>query len=390
MSATVVANYPTPVLEIVTNLLGGISFFLVGLSKLSSGMKRLAGSKMKKLIVSLTSHPIKGLLTGMVVTGLSNSLTLVSVLLVGFVGTGLLQFESTIPVLLGAGIGSTLISLLVALKVTKYGLLLVAIGYFYPKCICGSRQPKRKASSPNLRNPGREEVVDSRNDIAQCIFGLGLIFYGSQVLGSTFGFLGTNPRFVAFLEQLHSPILGLITGFFLTVLVNSSGAAIGIFLSLSEHGLLDGRAGIAMVLGANVGTCVTACIAGLSQGRGPLEVAMALVLMRLVGAIFFTFAISGLQKVSKAVCGISTSADIALLAAEPGHVHPDDAISLDVSCQIAASHTLFNIAIAILFLPAIRPYANIVRKVVDRLLRDRKVVTSPTVSHPPALGITVV
>lgn len=87
----------------------------------------------------------------------------------------------------------------------------------------------------------------------------------AQVMGSTFAFLGTNASFVSFLERLHSPFLGLATGFLLTVLVNSSGAAIGILLSLSEHGLLDGRAGIAMVLGANVGTCLTACLAGFSQ-----------------------------------------------------------------------------------------------------------------------------
>lgn len=382
--------------DLLMSLLGGLAFFLYGLNKLSTSMKRLAGKRMKRVIVRLTSNSCVGLLVGMVVTGLSNSLTLVSVLLVGFVGTGLLQFEKTIPVLMGAGIGSTLISLLVALKVTKYGLLLIAVSYFY------SSYAKRKLASRTGTNSGHSdsngndhdhaELDTTKLDVAECVFGLGLIFYGSQVMGGTFAFLGSNPTFVSFLERLHNPFLGLLTGFLLTVLVNSSGAAMGILLSLSEHGLLDGRAGIAMVLGANVGTCVTACLAGFSQGRGPLEVATALVLVRTVGALVFTAAISPLQHLASVVCGVSSEADLALLAKEPGHIHPTQQAALDVSCQIAASHTIFNLLIAIVVVPFVRPYARAVRAVVSLVLGDHRTPahSSSQRSAPPSLEITVV
>ena len=384
--------------DIAVQLFGGLSFFLYGLNKLSGSMKRLAGKRMKRVIVRLTSNPCIGLLVGMAVTGLSNSLTLVSVLLVGFVGTGLLQFENTIPVLMGAGIGSTLISLLVALKVTKYGLLLIAVAYFYSSYAkrkrsnhSGDASAARHHSSSSGAAFDDEHEDTTALDAADCVFGLGLIFFGSQVMGGTFAFLGTNATFVAFLERLHNPFLGLLTGFLLTVLVNSSGAAMGILLSLSEHGLLDGRAGIAMVLGANVGTCVTACLAGFSQGRGPFEVAVALILVRTVGAIIGTIGISGLQYLAASVCGVSAEADLAVLAAEPGHIHPTGQAALDVSCQIAASHTLFNLIIALAVIPFLRPYARAVRYVVSVILRDhQKTAGSPARLPPPSLEITVV
>jgi phosphate:Na+ symporter len=308
------------------------------------------------------------------------------------VASGVLQLESTIPVLLGAGIGSTLISLLVALKITKYGLLLVSAAYFYSAWI-KKKSERNVLQSTNINdfdhNGEENRGSEVKLDIADCVFGLGLIFFGSQVMGNTFGFLGKNETFVTFLEHLHSPFLGLLTGFLLTVLVNSSGAAIGILLSLSEHGLLNGRAGIAMVLGANVGTCVTACIAGFSQGRAPFEVAIALVLVRAVGALFFTVTIQPLQTLSRTICGVSIDADLALLAAEPGHVHPSQALSLDVSCQIAASHSLFNIILAVVLLPFIRLYARAVRNVAAFLLRDGK-TSSPQRISPPSFEITVV
>lgn len=353
---------------VLTQLAGGLAFFFYGLNKLSLAMKRLAGHRLKSVIVKLTSNSCIGLLVGMIVTGISNSLTLISVLLVGFVGSGLVNFENTIPVLLGAGIGSTVISLLVALKVTKYGLLFIAVAYFYGKFL-----KRGSANSSTGRTDDEVEVEIQNNtklDALDCVFGLGLIFFGSQIMGDTFGFLRTNQHFVSFLGHLQSPFLGLCTGFVLTVLVNSSGAAIGILLSLSEHGLLDSRAGIAMVLGANVGTCLTACLAGFSQGRGPLEVAVALVLVRTVGALFFTVAIDGLQTLVHSACGISIDADIALLAAEPGHVKPSSVKDLNVSCQIAASHTIFNVIIALAVLPFVKWYATAVKIIVSMILRD--------------------
>ena len=181
-SAAAAAAADMSAFDLTVQLFGGLAFFLYGLNQLSGAMKRLAGKRMKRVIVRLTSNPCVGLLVGMVVTGLSNSLTLVSVLLVGFVGTGLLQFEHTIPVLMGAGIGSTLISLLVALKVTKYGLLLIAAAYFY------SGYAKRRAATGSAGSSGdgnshnHENHRDTTNlDVAECVFGLGLIFYGSQV-----------------------------------------------------------------------------------------------------------------------------------------------------------------------------------------------------------------
>eukprot|EP00750_Incisomonas_marina_P002776 INCI12610.1.p1 GENE.INCI12610.1~~INCI12610.1.p1 ORF type:complete len:404 (-),score=51.99 INCI12610.1:808-2019(-) len=394
-AAAAAATATVSPVDLLMSFLGGLTFFLYGLNKLSTSMKRLAGKRMKRVIVRLTSNSCVGLLVGMVVTGVSSSLTLVSVLLVGFVGTGLLQFEKTIPVLMGAGIGSTLISLLVALKVTKYGLLLIAGSYFY------SSYAKRKLASRTVTSGNNDsksndhdhaEPDTTKVDVADCVFGLGLIFYGSQVMGGTFAFLGSSPTFVSFLERLHNPFLGLLTGFVLTTMVNSSGAAMGILLSLSEHGLLDGRAGIAMVLGANVGTCVTACVAGFSQGRGPLEVATALVLVRTVGALAFTAAISPLQHLASMACGVSSEADLALLAREPGHIHPTQQAALDVSCQIAASHTIFNLLIALLVVAFVRPYARVVRAVVSIVLGDHRTParTSSQRSAPPSLEITVV
>jgi len=206
--------------------------------------------------------------------------------------------------------------------------------------------------------------------------GLGLIFHGSELMGGTyprtnpchplslgfilalmmlftagaFGFLKTNQNFLDFLAKLSNTYVGCFTGLALTGLVQSSGAALGIFLNLAQQGLLKSHTGIAMTLGANVGTCLTALLAAIGQGEGPMRVAVALTLARAVGALLCCFWIVPLEYFSMLTCRLDPTAKI---------ISPDDTASI-----IAASHTIFNIALCAAVVPFSEQYARFVKKMV--------------------------
>jgi len=311
------------------------------LQLLGEALKAVAGKGMKDTLARLSRSPGMGVLSGMVVTGISNSLTLVSVLLVGFVASDLMPFERCIPVLMGAGIGSTFIGLLVVFKITKYGLGLVALGFFYTFV-------KKKPSGP--AEDLRVVEWETRNNIAIIVMGLGLIFHGSELMGGAFGFLKTSKDFLDFLATLSSPGLGLSVGLALTGLVQSSGASLGIFLNLAQQGLLQSKAGIAMTLGANVGTCLTALLAAIGQGEGPMQVAIALTLARAIGAAMCCIWMSPLQWLSAVMCGVDSTATI---------MSPSD-----TGCVIASSHTIFNVVLCAAVVPFSDQYAKVVRRLI--------------------------
>ena len=153
-----------------------------------------------------------------------------------------------------------------------------------------------------------------------------------------------------------------------------------------------------------VRVCAHVCVCPRAQGRGPLEVAVSLMLARAMAAVFFTVAISPLQAVVHAVCGVSTEADLMVLSVEPGHIHPTQLAAVDVSCQIAASHTLFNTLLAVAVLLFLPQYARAVRVVVGWVLGDNSGADgsggggggtgapagASRRSEPPTLEITVV
>jgi len=333
--------------DTLMTFLGGLTFFLYGVKKISTALNAAAGGRMKTLLGAITRNRPAGVLTGIFAAGLSNSLTLVSVLLVSFVSSDLITFERCIPVLMGAGIGSTFIGLLFVFKVTKYGLVLVTAGFGYQ--MIKKKEPRASAGEDQAIVTAAWQI---RKQYAECVLGLGLVFYGSEVMGGAFVFMRSEPAVLEMFKNLDNSLVALVVGIVFTSIVQSSGASLGIYLSLAQEGLLSSRAGIALTLGANVGTCLTAVVAAAGEGVGAMQVATALILVRTVAAALFAIQPALLQLLVSPVC------------------HQDTAAA-QASCEIAASHTAFNLLLALLVVPFSDQYARLVKIVVRKLRRGQ-------------------
>jgi len=315
---------------VVGSLLGGLSLFLYSMKKLGDGIRGACGPQLKDVLRVLSDNRFTGFLTGCFVCALTNSLSLIAVLLVGFVGADLVKMENCLSILLGACVGSTFISYLVVFKVTQYGLLFIFGGY----CVTFFSSAMRT-----------QKIGDS-------IFGLGLIFYSMELMSSAFSFVKEHDGFLYLLSRMENPWLGFLVSTMFTGLIQSSGATMSILLSLSRQGMIDIQSCTGLMLGANVGTCVTGLLASIGQSREALRLAVALLLVRVVASVAI-LPVHALFKASVAqLCGIDAS------SRDAG----------DITMFLAASHTVFNIVLSAAALPFTRQWAQVIRM----LLPDKK------------------
>lgn len=289
-------------------LFGGLAFFLYGMEKMSEGMKKSAGNKMRSILAAFTNNRVIGLIVGAFVTMVIQSSSATTVMLVSFVQADLMIFSQSLAVILGADIGTTITAQLIAFKLTDYALLLVAVGF-------------------SLRMFGKS---DNLKNVGEVLLGFGTLFFGMKLMGDAMKPLRTYPEFIDLMKGLESPLLGLFIGTAFTALIQSSSAFTGIIIVLAQQGLLTLEAGIPMVFGANIGTCITAGLASIGTSREAKRVALAHVLFKVGGVILFIFWIP-------TFAGIIQS-----IAAEFGS---------DTARQIANAHTIFNVSLALVFLP---------------------------------------
>ena len=312
---------------LVVGLLGGLSLFLFGMDKMSDALKNVAGEKMKDILAVLSSNRIMGLITGAIVTAVIQSSSVTTVMLVGFVTAGLMSLSQTIGVILGADIGTTITAQIVAFKVTKYALLLLAIGFAM------------------LFISKKEKI----QQYGYMIMGLGMIFFGMGVMKDAMEPLRTYQPFIDLMANMSNPIFGVLIGAVFTALVQSSSASMGVVIVLAMQGLITLEAGIALALGANIGTCVTAGLATLGKPREAVRVAMCHVLFKIVGV---TIMLPFIGPFAKFIVSISPTAAEGLTGL--------NAIAAVLPRQVANAHTIFNIGIAFLFLPFISQFARLV------------------------------
>jgi phosphate:Na+ symporter len=232
--------------------IGGLAIFLYGMDILRKGMQAAAGNKMRIIIAKFTQNRFLGLIAGIVVTLLVQSSSATSVMLVGFVEAGLMSFVQTLGMLLGAGIGTTITAQLIALKITDYALLIVALGFGF---IIFSKKVKI-------------------NNIGKAILGFGLLFFGMYLMSESMYPLRSYQAFLDLLVTLENPLVGIFVGFAFTALIQSSAAFIGILITIASQGFLSIEACIPSV-GTNLGTGVTAILASLKLGPRAQRVAFA-------------------------------------------------------------------------------------------------------------------
>ena len=318
---------------LLTSLFGGMGMFLYGMEMMSDGMKVAAGNKMRTILEKLTSNRILAVGVGAFVTMVIQSSSATTVMLVSFVNSGLLSFVQGLGVILGSNIGSTITAQIVAFKITDYALALIAIGALLSLF-------SKKETSKNL---------------GFVILGFGLLFYGMKVMSDGMKPLRTDPTFNSILTSFENPLMGILAGAIFTALIQSSSATTGIVITLASGGSITLEAGIPLIFGANVGTCVTALLAGLNASREAKRIAIAHVIFNVSGVALFFFWIPTFAE------WISQTSD-------------------NIPRQIANAHTVFNILATVVFIPFTPLIGNLIIKYFPDEDVDRD-ISKPSVMH---------
>ncbi|MCL2657137.1 MAG: Na/Pi cotransporter family protein [Betaproteobacteria bacterium] len=256
-------------IEIVGTLIGGLALFLFGLELMTRGLKAIAGARLQGLLGTLTASRIRGVFAGAGITALLNSSTITTVLLVGFVSAGLMTLQQSIPVIMGANIGSTLTAQIIAFDISAITPFMLAGGFLF------------YGFSPR-------ELLRQLGGVT---FGLGLLFLGIQFMGDATRPLRDYEPFIEAMQDMHHPLLGIVIGAVFTAIVQSSAATLAIVIALGSQGLIPLESGIALILGANVGTCGTALLASIGKSAQALQVGIVHLLFNVLGVLFLVFVI---------------------------------------------------------------------------------------------------
>ncbi len=333
-------------------LAGGLAFFLYGMEKMSSGLKQSAGDQMRSILAALTRNTFIGLIAGAFVTMVIQSSSATMVMVISFVQSQLMTFTQSLGVVLGANIGTTITAQMVAFKLTDLALIMVSIGF-------------------GMRMFGKSQKIQSIGDI---LLGFGMLFYGMKLMGDAMTPLRTSQEFIDVMKGLETPFLGLMVGMIFTALVQSSSASIGVVIVISQQGLITLEAGIPLILGANIGTCITAVLAAIGRTREAKRVALSYVIIEVIGVFLFLFWIEPFAQVVR---------------------HLTDMGGAGVARQIANAHTVFNVSLGFVFLP----FVGLIARLCTFILPDKKVVKGvvPATWHlddavlsTPALAIELV
>ncbi len=329
--------------KLVMTLFGGLSLFLFGIDQMSDGLRSVAGNRMATLLGSMTRNRFIGAITGAFVTAILNSSSVTTVLVVGFTTAGIMTLQQSIGVIMGANIGSTMTAQIVAFNVTQYAMIPITIGFgmiFFGK------------------NEGTKHS-------GAMLFGLGLLFGGMGIMSEAMYPLRTFEPFLELMSRMENPLLGILVGAAFTALVQSSAATTGIAIVMAAEGLMSLPAGIALALGANIGTCATALLAALGKPVAAKRAAGAHVLFNVLGVLIW-------------VPFIGLLADLATMAS-PSHPELAGAARMaeEVPRQIANAHTIFNVANTVVFIWLTGLFAKIVERLVPERVEVTKEIIAP-------------
>ena len=260
-------------------LLGGLGLFLYGMQKMSDGLKAAAGESMKHLLAKLTTNRFMAAITGALVTAVLQSSSITTVLVVGFVAAGLMTLAQTVGVIMGANLGTTVTAQLLAFNITDYAWAMIAAGF--------------AAWSFSRR--------DIMRNLGAMLIGFGMLFIGMEQMGAATHPLRSHQPFIDLMQQMDNPLPAILAGAAFTALVQSSSATIGVVIVLATQGYISLEAGIALGIGAKIGTCVTAILAGIGRPVEAQRVGAVHVLFNVLGALLWLPFIDQLAAMATAV-----------------------------------------------------------------------------------------
>jgi len=294
---------------IISGLGAGLALFLYGMERLTGSLNSLAGPELTRMLAAVTNNRLKAATTGAIITAIIQSSSITTVMCVGFISAGLITLKQAVGVILGANVGTTITAQVFAFDITRLAFPLIIVGML-------------------LRLVASRKLV---HHLGTVIFGLGLLFFGMVLMSHSTYPLRQHPAFLDLMKSLSHPLLGLLAGAGFTALIQSSSATTGLVIVLAGQGSLTLEAGLALVLGANVGTCFTALLATLGKSRLALQAALVHVVFNLAGALLWLPFLQLLGRWAQAISPVG-----------------------DLPRQIANAHTLFNLSSAMVFL-AITP-----------------------------------
>ncbi len=329
--------------DIVFTLLGGLGLFIFGMRMMGEGLRKIAGDQLRSILEKLTRNPVTGVLTGALVTVALQSSSATSVMVVGFVNAGLMPLHAAVSVIMGANIGTTVTAQMIAFQLENFGPPAVALG------VALTIFPRRK----RFRYYG------------QTILGFGLLFTGMGLMKDAVAPLRASDTLGAWLLRFSEhPAEGVVAGFAMTAIIQSSSATIGLLQALASQGLLPITSALPMIYGENIGTTVTALLSSIGASVAARRAALSHFLFNLVGTAMFI-------AVTPLILPL-----IRYMAADPVR-------------QIANTHTIFNLANVVVQLPFIGILVMVVRRVIPgsdvememgpRYL-ERRLLDSPSVA----------
>ncbi|CAG2142113.1 hypothetical protein LMG31506_02612 [Cupriavidus yeoncheonensis] len=339
-------------------LVGGLALFLFGLELMTGGLKAIAGARLQSLLGTLTASRLRGVLAGAGVTALLNSSTITTVLLVGFVSAGLMTLGQSIPMIMGANVGSTLTAQIIAFNVSAVTPFMLAAGFL-------------------LHAFARRELL---RQLGGVVLGLGLLFLGIEFMGDATRPLRSFQPFIDAMQDMRSPLLGIVIGAVFTAIVQSSAATLAIVIALGSQGLIPLEAGIALILGANVGTCGTALLAAIGKPPEAAQVGIVHLLFNVLGVLFFAFVI---PQFADFIRMISPSAPELQGAAR---------LAAETPRQAANAHAVFSVASTLVLIWFSGPIGTLAQRIVPSRPSPWRERGEPryldeTLLDMPALGI---
>ncbi len=322
----------------VLTLIGGLALFLFGMNVMGDSLVKVSGGKLDRILERLTSNRLKGVLLGLGVTAVIQSSSATTVMVVGFVNSGIMKLTQAVGVIMGANIGTTVTSWLLSLTGIE------GSNFFVSMLKPSSFSPVLAAIGLILTMTAKGNAV--RKDVGHILLGFAVLMFGMETMSGAVEPLAQNERFTGILTAFSNPVLGLIAGTVLTAVIQSSSASVGILQALCITGVVPFSAAIPIIMGQNIGTCVTALISAVGANRNAKRASMMHLYFNLIGTIVFMIVFYSLNRFL----------DFAFL---------DEPAS---AMGIAVVHSLFNIGCCIAWFP----FASILVKLATLTIPDKK------------------
>lgn len=323
----------------VFTMIGGLALFLYGMEAMGDGLSKLSGGKLESILEKLTSNRLMAVLLGAGVTAVIQSSSATTVMVVGFVNSGIMKLSQAVGIIMGANIGTTMTSWLLSLVEVE------GTGFFM-------QMLKPTSFSPILAIIGMIMIMtakgdgNKKKDIGNILVGFAILMFGMDTMSDAVKPLANDPNFTSILTMFSNPILGVIAGAVLTAIIQSSSASVGILQALCASGAMNFGAALPIIMGQNIGTCITAIMSGMGANKNAKRASMIHLYFNLIGTIVFlvVFYIINAFVQFEFLNGPASATGIALV------------------------HSVFNVTCTICWFP----FANVLVKLAELTIREKE------------------